>query len=42
MGMEWAFRFFQEPVRMSNRYLVGNLIFIHKVLKEKIKKKSTL
>ncbi|WP_317914166.1 WecB/TagA/CpsF family glycosyltransferase [Carnobacterium maltaromaticum] len=37
MGMEWSFRFFQEPVRMANRYLVGNLVFIHKVLKEQIR-----
>lgn len=37
-GLEWFFRFLQEPKRMWRRYLVGNTKFIALVLKEKIKK----
>lgn len=36
MGLEWFFRLIQEPKRMYRRYLKGNLIFLHRVLKEKI------
>ncbi len=28
MGLEWAYRFIQEPRRMWKRYLVGNLEFV--------------
>ena len=38
IGMEWFFRFIQEPIRMWNRYMVGNYKFIKLVLKEKKKK----
>ena len=38
IGMEWFFRFVQEPKRMWKRYLVGNTTFIYLVLKEKFKK----
>ncbi len=34
-GLEWFFRFVQEPKRMWRRYLVGNSKFILLVLKEK-------
>jgi len=37
-GMEWFYRFLQEPKRMWKRYLVGNAKFIILVLKEKFKK----
>jgi N-acetylglucosaminyldiphosphoundecaprenol N-acetyl-beta-D-mannosaminyltransferase len=37
IGMEWFFRFLQEPRRMWRRYLIGNSKFIWLVLKEKIK-----
>lgn len=36
-GLEWFYRFQQEPKRMWKRYLVGNTKFITLVLKEKIK-----
>lgn len=36
-GLEWFYRFIQEPKRMWKRYLVGNSKFIFLVLKEKIK-----
>jgi len=37
-GLEWFYRFLQEPRRMWKRYLIGNSKFIWLVLKEKIKK----
>ncbi|XLS29279.1 WecB/TagA/CpsF family glycosyltransferase [Flavobacteriaceae bacterium M23B6Z8] len=37
-GLEWFYRFLQEPKRMWKRYLVGNSKFIALVLKEKFKK----
>lgn len=35
IGMEWFYRFLQEPKRMWKRYLVGNTKFLFLVLKEK-------
>lgn len=37
IGMEWFYRFLQEPKRMWKRYLIGNSKFIALVLKEKLK-----
>ena len=37
-GLEWFYRFLQEPGRMWKRYLVGNTKFIWLVLREKIKR----
>lgn len=34
-GMEWAYRFIQEPKRMAKRYLIGNSIFLFHILKAK-------
>ncbi len=34
-GLEWFYRFIQEPKRMWKRYLIGNSKFIFLVLKEK-------
>jgi len=31
-GLEWLYRFFQNPRRMANRYLVGNVVFLANVL----------
>jgi len=36
VGLEWFYRFLQEPRRMWKRYLIGNTKFILLVLKEKI------
>lgn len=36
-GLEWFYRFMQEPKRMWKRYLIGNTKFIILVLKEKMK-----
>ncbi|MCM1990513.1 WecB/TagA/CpsF family glycosyltransferase [Oceanirhabdus seepicola] len=35
IGLEWFYRFVQEPKRMWKRYLVGNTKFIYYVFKEK-------
>ncbi len=37
-GLEWFYRFIQEPGRMWKRYLIGNTKFILLVLKEKLKR----
>ena len=34
-GMEWMYRFFQEPKRMFSRYTIGNAKFIKSVIFEK-------
>lgn len=36
-GLEWFYRFLQEPQRMWKRYLIGNSKFIALVFKEKFK-----
>ena len=40
-GLEWFYRFLQEPGRMWKRYLVGNTKFIWLVLKEKFKSSAS-
>lgn len=37
-GLEWLYRFMQEPRRMWRRYLIGNIQFVWIVIKEKFKK----
>ena len=37
MGLEWFFRFLQEPGRMWKRYLVGNTKFVLLVIRERFK-----
>jgi N-acetylglucosaminyldiphosphoundecaprenol N-acetyl-beta-D-mannosaminyltransferase len=37
-GLEWFYRFAQEPKRMWKRYLIGNSKFIYLVIKEKFTK----
>lgn len=41
IGMEWFYRFIQEPGRMWNRYLVGNLKFILIILKKRFYRNIT-
>jgi len=36
MGMEWLYRFTQEPGRLWKRYFVGNGVFLYRVVLEKI------
>lgn len=38
-GLEWFYRFIQEPRRMWRRYLIGNTIFVYYTIMEKIKRK---
>jgi len=38
IGLEWFYRFLQEPNRMWKRYLIGNSKFIFLVLKERFSK----
>ncbi|MBK3518017.1 WecB/TagA/CpsF family glycosyltransferase [Carboxylicivirga marina] len=40
VGLEWFYRFLQEPKRMWKRYLIGNSKFILLVFKEKFKSKK--
>lgn len=39
-GLEWLFRLAQEPRRLWKRYLVGNTLFIHLVVRELIARKG--
>lgn len=36
MHLEWLFRFLQDPVRLFGRYMVGNPLFLTRVLLEKL------
>lgn len=38
IGMEWFYRFLQEPGRMWRRYLIGNFRFICLIIRAKFKK----
>lgn len=40
-GLEWFYRFLQEPRRMWKRYLYTNSMFIYLVLKEKLFRRSS-
>jgi N-acetylglucosaminyldiphosphoundecaprenol N-acetyl-beta-D-mannosaminyltransferase len=33
MGLEWLYRLYQEPGRMWRRYLLGNALFLYRVLR---------
>lgn len=37
-GLEWLYRFIQEPKRMWKRYLIGNIKFILLILTELLKR----
>lgn len=37
LGIEWCWRFIQEPRRMWKRYLVGNFTFLFRVLVQRIR-----
>ncbi|NBJ47418.1 glycosyltransferase [Enterococcus faecalis] len=41
-GLEWLYRFINEPIRLFNRYIVGNTVFVFHVFKEKSNKKRRL
>lgn len=37
MGMEWVYRFLQEPRRMWRRYFVGNAVFLWRIVMERLR-----
>ncbi|MFN3637766.1 MAG: WecB/TagA/CpsF family glycosyltransferase [Chloroherpetonaceae bacterium] len=41
LGLEWLFRFLQEPRRMWRRYIIGNTEFILLLIKYKLKSAKT-
>jgi N-acetylglucosaminyldiphosphoundecaprenol N-acetyl-beta-D-mannosaminyltransferase len=41
IGMEWLYRLIQEPGRMWKRYLIGNGLFLWRVLKERFSRRET-
>lgn len=40
-GMEWAWRLAMEPQRLANRYLVGNVVFLARILSWRLKSPAT-
>jgi N-acetylglucosaminyldiphosphoundecaprenol N-acetyl-beta-D-mannosaminyltransferase len=40
LGLEWLFRFFQEPLRLWDRYLLGNALFVYDLLVGRISTKA--
>jgi N-acetylglucosaminyldiphosphoundecaprenol N-acetyl-beta-D-mannosaminyltransferase len=40
MGMEWVYRLIQEPRRMWRRYLIGNGIFLGRVIRERLRRRA--
>jgi N-acetylglucosaminyldiphosphoundecaprenol N-acetyl-beta-D-mannosaminyltransferase len=38
LGLEWAYRLYQEPRRMWRRYLVGNVVFLSRVIAERARR----
>lgn len=38
LGLEWTYRLYQEPGRMWRRYLVGNVLFLFRVMTERAKR----
>ena len=36
-GLEWTYRLYQEPGRMWKRYLIGNFVFLARVVTEKVR-----
>lgn len=38
-SLEWLYRLLMEPKRMWRRYVIGNILFIHYIFKEKCEKK---
>ena len=35
IGMEWVWRLAQEPRRMWQRYIIGNPLFLYRVLRQR-------
>lgn len=41
LGLEWLFRLSQEPLRLANRYIVGNLLFFYRLWRHSMQRKSS-
>lgn len=41
LGLEWVYRFSQEPGRMWRRYWIGNFVFVARVLRERLRGRQT-
>ncbi len=41
IGMEWLYRLVQEPGRMWKRYLIGNCLFLWRILRERVSPRET-
>ena len=41
IGLEWVYRILQEPGRMWKRYVVGNPLFLYRVMKWKVLRQSS-
>ena len=39
LGLEWFYRFIKEPRRLFRRYIIGNPLFIYRIIKQRIKGK---
>jgi len=39
-GLEWAFRWWQEPLRLANRYVVGNTLFLYYLTRYLLKRSA--
>ena len=42
VGLEWFYRFLQEPGRMWRRYFLGNAIFLFRILTERLRESKPL
>jgi N-acetylglucosaminyldiphosphoundecaprenol N-acetyl-beta-D-mannosaminyltransferase len=40
LGMEWFYRFWQEPRRMWRRYFVGNAVFLCRLAQERLNRRA--
>ncbi|UCF35410.1 MAG: WecB/TagA/CpsF family glycosyltransferase [Acidobacteriota bacterium] len=40
LGLEWIFRFYQEPGRLWKRYFVGNAVFLARVFRQALQQTS--
>jgi N-acetylglucosaminyldiphosphoundecaprenol N-acetyl-beta-D-mannosaminyltransferase len=39
-GLEWLYRWAQEPVRLANRYLIGNSLFLFYLMRNLVRQKT--
>lgn len=39
-SLEWLYRLLKEPKRMWRRYIIGNILFVHNILRERLRGRS--